>query len=85
MAGTIRKKFRDEETGEEVLGTVLDVVESREMSSRIYLEDGTLIRVRPVIVEVVRVERMSDDGKPAYRIDGQLVMSIHPPEEQADE
>lgn len=85
MAGTIRKKIRDEETGEEVVGTVLDVVESRETYSRILLEDGTLIRVRPVIVEVVRIERMSEDGKPAYKIDGQLVMSVHPPEEQSDE
>ena len=82
---TIRKKLRDEETGEEVLGTVVEVVESKESYSRILLEDGTLLRLRPVIVEVIRIERTSDEGNPTYKIDGQLVLSIHPPEEQANE
>ena len=82
---TIRKKLRDDETGEEVLGTVVEVVESKESSSRILLEDGTLLRLRPVIVEVIRIEATSDEGNPTYKIDGQLVLSIHPPEEQANE
>lgn len=80
----IRKKLRDEETGQEVVGTVVEVVESKESYSRILLEDGTLIRVRPVIVEVVRIDSTSD-GKPTFKIDGHLVMSIHPPEEQFNE
>ena len=82
---TIRKKLRDEETGEEVLGTVVEVVESKESYSRILLEDGTLLRLRPVVVEVIRIERTSDEANPTYKIDGQLVLSIHPPEEQANE
>lgn len=81
----IRKKLRDEETGEDVLGTVVEVVEAKERYSRVMLEDGTLIRVRPIVIEVVRLDKTTDDGKPTYKIEGQLVLNIHPPEEQPDD
>lgn len=80
----IRKKFRDD-AGKVVSGTLVEVTDARETYSRISLEDGTVIRVRPVIVEVVRLDEKDEHGQPTYKIDGQLVVSIHHPTDQSED
>ena len=61
-----RKKVQDQ-TGNEVEGVVVDVVESTERFSDIRLKDGTLVRIKPVIVEVIRADGKWDkDGNPLY-------------------
>ncbi len=72
-----RRKIVRDQTGAEVEGVVVDVVESTERFSDIRLEDGTLVRIRPVIVEVIRIEgKWDNEGKPLYVIRSANVMTV---------
>ena len=71
-----RKTVRDQ-TGVEVEGVVVTVVESTERFSDIRLEDGTLIRIKPVVVEAVRVEgKWDNEGNPLYVLRSANVMIL---------
>ena len=49
-------------------GTVLDVVESIEPMIRLKLEDGTLVRLKISVIEVMRMDEPGKDGKPTYNL-----------------
>ena len=50
-------------------GTLIDITESIERFSDIKLEDGTHLRVRTVIQEVVRFDNLwADNGEPMYNV-----------------
>ena len=56
---------------------VVTVVESTERFSDIRLEDGTLIRIKPVVVEAVRVEgKWDNEGNPLYVLRSANVMIL---------
>ena len=48
--------------------------------SRAVLEDGTRIRVRPVIAEVRKLATLGDDGKPVYQVKSALITDVQHPE-----
>ena len=48
--------------------------------SEYLLSDGTLLRVRPVLTDVVRFE--DDDGQPRYSVWHELVAASYPPPEE---
>ena len=79
----LRKKVRDQD-GNEVVGVVVDIVEARETMSVLQLEDGVTIRVRPVILEVVRVDKPT--GEADYLMEGHISVNVlHPIAEQTED
>lgn len=72
----LRKKVRDP-NGNEVVGVVVDIVEANETTSVLRLEDGVILRVRPIILEVVRVDKPS--GEADYLMEGQLSVNFLKP------
>ncbi len=72
------KKTLPDQSGNLVTGDLVEVVESKERFSEIDLEDGTRIRIKPVVVEAVRVDGQWDnDGNPIYVIRSTTVMAVN--------
>ena len=62
-----RKKTFKDHAGNEISGTVVEVQKATELFSEILLKDGTLIRIKPVVTEALRIENSWDnDGNPMY-------------------
>lgn len=46
------------------------------------IDDGTVVRLKPVVTSVVRVDGLFDDkGDPVYMVNSQNVMSVSAPED----
>lgn len=57
-------------------GFDVPINESREFWSEFHLEDGSILRVKPMVTSVVRIPgRFDTEGNPMYVIRGALVMS----------
>ena len=80
-----RKSSTHPQTGESCSGTVLDVVESIEPMIRLKLEDGTLVRIKVSVIEVMRMDKPDAGGKLAYSVNAQLNAAFVPPEDQLDD
>ncbi len=80
-----RKKRAHPQTGAMERGTVLDVVESSEPVTRLKLEDGTLVRLKISVIEIMRMDEPGADGKPAYELNANLTANFVSPEEQLDD
>ena len=52
----------------EVLATPVEVAEADEKWSKFQLEDGSVVRVRPIIAKVTRTDAFDNDGNPIYQI-----------------
>ncbi len=64
-------------------GFLVPVVKSSENWNEYILEDGTVLKLKPVLTEVLRVENeYALDGNPVYFIKAQTVMSVDAPEDQ---
>jgi hypothetical protein len=64
-----------------VEGTEVQVIESVDRWSDITLEDGTVLRIKPVPVSVARIEGHYDTvGNPMYAVQAQQVMSVSAPD-----
>ena len=63
-------------------GTLIDITESLERFSDVKLEDGTHLRVRTVIQEVVRFDALwADSGEPMYSVNSATMpMVVEAPE-----
>ena len=71
-----KKRVRDH-TGREFEGTVVEVDESTERFSDIKLQDGTSLRMKPVVTEVIRVDGQWDsEGNPLYVVRSANVMVV---------
>lgn len=58
-------------------GTEVLVTESTERFSELRLEDGSVLRVKPLIMGVVRVDNQWDqEGNPMYAIKGGQIATI---------
>ncbi len=79
-----RKKRSNPKTGLIQTGTVLDVVESSEPLIRLKLEDGTLVRLKISVIEVMKMDETDANGKPIYDFNASLAATIVPIEEQLD-
>lgn len=76
----IRKSAKHPESGEPSMATIVEVTEAHEPTVRYLLSDGTQLRLRFVIVEVVRFDEPLADGTSAYSVSGQMVTSFHTPQ-----
>ncbi len=76
----IRTKVRDEETGQEKDGTVVQIVSAKEPFQEIELEDGTVIRIRQTVTEAVRLDEPGPDGGPSYNFSMNATVNVYPPD-----
>jgi hypothetical protein len=59
-------------------GTLVKVVQAVEPWSEYSLEDGTVLRVRQTVVNVVKLDDKNDSDEPVYYIQSQQALSIIP-------
>jgi hypothetical protein len=62
----------------EMLGESMDIVESKEPWSEYILEDGTKIKAKQAVVNIVRLDQKNADGTPVYMLQGQPMMLVIP-------
>ena len=80
-----RKTRPHPQTGEQQSGTVLEIAESSEPVTRLKLEDGTLVRLKISVVEIMLMDDPGPDGKPAYELNASLAANFVPPGEQLND
>jgi hypothetical protein len=59
-----------------VEGVDVEIVEAIERWSELTLEDGTLLKVKSVVVQTIRTDNYDPDGNPIYVIRGAPLMAI---------
>lgn len=59
--------------------TDVEVVSAREMWSEYQLADGTVLRVKPIMISVSRGDVGPAEGAPLYNMKSTLVTDIRPP------
>ena len=79
MAGRI-KVFAPKPDGQlaETIGENMDIIESKEPWAEYVLEDGTKIRTKQTVVNIVKLDQKNPDGTPVYVLQGQPVMNVIP-------
>ena len=65
--------------GKPVQGVVVNVKESVERWTSVQLEDGTKIRLRPVVTETARIDQFDKDGQPVYVLKSTTIMTVDAP------
>jgi hypothetical protein len=59
----------------------VEILESSEKWTELKLADGTIIRTKPVVLSVLRLEGLYDqEGNPVYQIKSNLVMTASVPD-----
>lgn len=59
--------------------TEVDVLSSKEVWSEYHLSDGTVLRIKPIMIGVSRVpETQTTDGEPVYSMRSTLVTDVRP-------
>lgn len=72
-----RKRKIPDLNGQLVDGTLVDINESTERFSDVKLADGTLLRVRTVVQEVVRFDSLwTKDGEPMYSVKSATIPTV---------
>jgi hypothetical protein len=62
-------------------GTEVAVLESSERWTEVKLEDGTNLRLKPVVMTVARLDgRYDPQGNPMYAVQAQQVMTVSAPD-----
>ncbi len=75
-----KKKLRTPD-GNEVEATVIDVTGTHEMWNDYMLEDGTSLRLKVVVTEVLRLDdRYDGEGNPVYMIRSSNVLHVTSPD-----
>jgi hypothetical protein len=75
-----KKKVRLQ-TGQEVEGTVMPFQVGGEHFNEYVVEDGTILKVKLVVTEVLRIDGAYDvEGNPVYLVGSTNVTSVSPPE-----
>ncbi len=74
----IRRKVLDPITGKERDGTVIEVTAAQEPSSKLTLENGTIITIKHTITEIVLLDQKGPDGKPIYNFTANATVNIYP-------
>jgi hypothetical protein len=68
--------------GQEVEGFELTFRSSGEEWNEYLIDDGTVLRFKSVVTEVIRVEGAYDDqGQPLYLVNAQNIVKVSAPEE----
>jgi len=68
--------------GKQVLGQQIDVESSSESWNTYKLEDGTVLKMKVVLLDVVRLDNEYDKaGNPVYQFSAHQIVGITPPDE----
>jgi hypothetical protein len=80
MADKVKVPYRNPDGSmSQEIGTLMAVTDSKEPWSEYTLEDGTKIRLKQTLVNVIRLDdRKNPNGEPVYSIQSQPTMSIIP-------
>ena len=70
-----KKKVKNGQ-GNDVDATIVEIEESIERFTEIRLKEGTILKVKNTILEVVRLEQWDADGNPLYGVKAQNVLTI---------
>ena len=62
----------------ETVGENMDICESKEPWSEYILEDGTKIKTKQAVINIVKLEQKNQDGTSVYVMQGQTMMSVIP-------
>jgi len=62
----------------ETIGELMNVVDSKEPWSEYILENGTKIKAKQSVINIVKLDTINPDGTPVYVLQGQSVMSVIP-------
>ena len=63
-------------------GVTVPIEESTERWSEINLDDGSTLRMKPVVTRVIRLEDKYDaDGSPIYVVQSTSILTVEPPQE----
>jgi hypothetical protein len=63
------------------ISSEVDVLEAKETWSEYRLADGTLLRIKPVIIAVSRAPGHTPDGDPIYNMKSTLVTDVRAPQQ----
>lgn len=73
-------KVRNQQ-GRVVEGDEIRITESQEQWNHYHLEDGTVLRLKPVLVRVVKIRgEYSPDGSPIYLVESKSVVGSTSPD-----
>lgn len=62
-----------------VVSDEVEVVSAKETWSEYQLADGTVLRLKPIVIEVSRVpDAQTSDGDPVYNMKSTLITDIRP-------
>ena len=64
-----------------VAGTLVDFETLREEYNSYKLADGSTIRMKTVVTNIIRTEEYTPEGEPVYIINSQNVLVAHVPDE----
>jgi hypothetical protein len=71
----------EQQPTEVVPSDYVDIVQSNELWSEFTLKDGTVLRLKPSLVEVRRQRnKFSPDGNPIYNVNAGLLIGVRAPE-----
>jgi hypothetical protein len=70
--------FNPDGTVTQKIGTLVKVVEAAEPWSEYSLEDGTKLRMKQVIINVVRMDDKDDNGDFMYSVQSQQTLVVVP-------
>jgi len=66
--------------GEEVLATPVEITQASELWNQYIIDDGTLIKMKPVATKVYRLDgRFDEDNNPIYLVKSTNIMSVNAP------
>ena len=77
-----KKTVFNKQTNKKEVGTVLEIIEAKQPIIELKLEDGTLIKIKSSILEVMRLDQKNDKGEYLYNVEGNMKMEFIHNEEQ---
>ena len=80
MAEKMKVSYPDPATGSlsEDVGEIINMLEAKEPWSEYVLEDGNKIRAKQVITNIVKLDKIGQDGNPIYVLQSQQVLFVVP-------
>jgi len=75
---SIRKTVIDPASGKEQTGTVIDIVSANEPMVSLKLSNGTEIRIKHSITEVVLLDEKDPNGEPVYNFSANMNIQVYP-------
>lgn len=62
----------------EKTGTLVDVKDAKEPWSEYTLDDGTIIRMKQTVLQIVKIDGPMIDGVPQYSVQAQPIINVIP-------